>query len=222
MVEETAIGGPARGFQPTVWTAVLKAKDLASPERRLALEGLIGTYWKPVYTFIRKRGIDVEKSKDLTQSFFTAFLEKDILRNVAPEKGKFRTFLLTTLTYFLADEHDRASALKRGGGFRFIAGAQDLESRAATPDAAFFRQWAIETMSRAVARLREECSPEDFLLLSEGRDEGLSVSDRKNRLHRLRLRLKELLREIIRPTVELESEIDDEVRQLFSGGSQVL
>src|SRR5690349_523781 len=107
MTEETAIGGKYHGFQPTLWTTVLTAKDASSPERQKALESLMATYWKPVYFFIRRRGNDVEASKDLTQSFFAAFLEKDFLKNVAPEKGKFRSFLQASLTYFLSDHYDR-------------------------------------------------------------------------------------------------------------------
>jgi DNA-directed RNA polymerase specialized sigma24 family protein len=218
MSQETSIGGSQHGFQPTLWTTILRAKDASSPERQQALQSLISTYWKPVYFFIRRRGNDVETSKDLTQSFFAAFLEKDFLKNVAPEKGRFRSFLLASLTYFLSDEYDRASAKKRGGGFEFVQAEQELASSEATPEQAFFQQWAVETMSLAVARLREECTPEDFALLTDGKSQGLSVSDRKNRLHRLRSRLREHLRAIIRPSVELESDVDSEVQALFARG----
>jgi DNA-directed RNA polymerase specialized sigma24 family protein len=213
---ETAIGGPQSSFQATLWTIVLKAKDPASPERREALGRLINNYWKPVYFFIRRRGNDVESAKDLTQSFFAAFLEKDFLKSVAPEKGKFRSFLQASLTYFLSDQYDHASALKRGGGFAFVQAEQELEASERTPEQLFLKQWAIETMSRAVSRLREESTPEEFALLTEGRSTGLSSSDKKNRLHRMRLRLREHLREIIRESVELESDVDAEVQTLFT------
>lgn len=219
MDRETAIGGDQGTFQPTLWTTVLKARDAGSPERRQALERLIEAYWKPVYFFVRRRGNDVESAKDLTQAFFTAFLEKDFLRNVAPEKGKFRSFLQASLTYFLSDQYDRASARKRGGGFTFVQPDAAVEADGTTPEQAFFRQWALDTMAAAVARLKAECSPEDFALLTGGRSDGLSESDRRNRLHRIRLRLREHLRAIIRPSVELESDIDDEVNALFSPSS---
>jgi DNA-directed RNA polymerase specialized sigma24 family protein len=218
MTEETSIGGERGEFQPTLWTTVLKAKDATSPERRQALESLIQVYWKPVYFFIRRRGNDVESSKDLTQSFFAAFLEKDFLKRVSPEKGKFRSFLLASLTYFLSDEFDRSTALKRGGGFAFVRPEDGLQAGDASPEETFFTQWAVETMAKAVSRLKAECSPEDFALLTEGRSTGLSTSDRKNRLHQMRLRLRAILRDVIRPSVELESDIDDEVSALFSVG----
>jgi len=120
VTEETDIGGDRPGFQPTLWTMILRARDPGSPERRQALDQLIQAYWKPVYFFIRRKGRDVETAKDLTQSFFTAFVEKDFLKNVSPEKGRFRSFVLASLTYFLSDEYDRSRALKRGGGFHFV------------------------------------------------------------------------------------------------------
>jgi RNA polymerase sigma-70 factor (ECF subfamily) len=217
VTEETAIGGNRPGFQPTLWTLVLRAKDPASPERRQALDLLIQAYWKPVYFFIRRKGRDIEAAKDLTQSFFTAFLEKDFLRNVSRDKGRFRSFVLASLTYFLSDEYDRANAKKRGGGFHFVEAEEELESAEASPEEAFSRKWALEVMAQAVDRLKREYPPEDMALLAGEKLPELGVSDRKNRLHRIRGRLRELLREIIRPSVELESDVDPEIRALLSG-----
>lgn len=216
VTEETAIGGTQDRFQPTLWTIVLKAKDASSPERRQALERLIEAYWKPAYYFIRRRGNNIEGAKDLTQAFFTAFLEKDFLKNVTPEKGKFRSFLQASLTYFLTDEYRESQTIKRGARFDFVQPGPDLESDGATPESAFFKQWAVETMSQAIARLKKECSAEEFALLTGGGPEGLSPSDKKNRLHSLRARLRRHLRDIIRPSVQLESDIDEEIRALFS------
>jgi RNA polymerase sigma-70 factor (ECF subfamily) len=214
--DETSIGGDRNTFQPTLWTLVLRAKDPSSPERTQALALLIESYWKPVYFFIRRRGNDVESAKDLTQSFFTAFLEKDFLKTVSREKGKFRSFIQACVTYFLSNQYDRASAQKRGGGFAFVQAEAELQAADDSPEQAFFKQWALDTMTRTVARLREESTPEDMALLTEGRSEGLSLFDKKNRLRRMRVRLNELLREVIRSSVELESDVDAEIDALFS------
>jgi RNA polymerase sigma-70 factor (ECF subfamily) len=115
MVEETQIGGSQYRFKETLWTAILKAKDKASPGYSEALNYLISTYWKQVYFYIRRKGSDIETAKDLTQSFFTVFLEKDFLKGVEREKGRFRTFILMTLNRFLSKERDRDRAQKRGG-----------------------------------------------------------------------------------------------------------
>ena len=108
---ETEMGGGCIRFQPTAWTVVREAKDGS----RDALDRLIDTYWKPVYFFIRRRGNDIEASKDLTQSFFAALLEKEFIRDVSSDKGKFRSFLLAAATHFLSNERDKARAQKRGG-----------------------------------------------------------------------------------------------------------
>src|SRR5438045_2374386 len=92
---DTSIGGAKRGFQSTLWTVVLTAKDPSSRDRRDALQQLIEAYWKPVYLFIRRRGNDREAAKDLAQGFFTALLDRNFLQYVDRGRGKFRTFLLT-------------------------------------------------------------------------------------------------------------------------------
>ena len=78
-VSDTASG--PRGFQPTLWTVVLRAKDPAAPDRRDALERLFATYWKPLYVLLRREhGADA--AQDLVQGFFAEFLEKDFLKSV--------------------------------------------------------------------------------------------------------------------------------------------
>ena len=158
--DDTAIGGTKRGFQSTLWTVVLAAKDPAAADRRGALQTLIETYWKPVYLFIRRRGNDREVSKDLAQGFFTALLERNFLQYVQRDRGKFRTFLLTALEHFMADEHDRAQALKRGGGRQAIsidfAAAEAAMAAPASdpPDRLFRRDWALRVMGQALEALK--------------------------------------------------------------------
>lgn len=212
MVEETEIGGDQVRFQPTAWTVVREAKEGS----REALDRLIEVYWKPVYFFIRRRGQEVESAKDLTQGFFALLLEKDTLKDVGADKGRFRSFLLAAVTHFLSNEKDRAQALKRGGGFNFVQAEVELVSADPTPEGAFRRKWAQEILSRAMARLRDVTRPEDLGLLSGKTPAEMSPTDRKNRAHRLRLKLRELLREEIRPSVEGESEVDSELREVQS------
>jgi RNA polymerase sigma-70 factor (ECF subfamily) len=216
MDQETAIGGSNAVFQPTLWTIVLRARDLASPERQQALNQLIQAYWKPAYFFIRRRGVDVETAKDLTQSFFLAFVEKDFLKNVSPDKGRFRSFVLAALSYYLSDQHDRSRAKKRGGDFNFVAAEQELPAAGATPEEAFFRQWAVDVLSRTISSMRSQCTPEEFALLTGEPPQEMESEERKSKLHRLRVRLREHLRDIIRPSVGSESEVDEEIRDLFS------
>ena len=119
-------------FSTTHWSVVLAAGQ-ASSRSREALEKLCGTYWQPVYAYLRRKGYHTHEAQDLTQGFFARFLEKNYLENVAPEKGKFRSYLLGAVKHFVSNERDRAQAKKRGGGRRFIpldvAGAESGAGR---------------------------------------------------------------------------------------------
>lgn len=231
MSRETSMGGGPRGFSPTLWTIVLKARDRS----RDALSELIILYWKPVYFFIRRRGHDVDGAKDLCQDFFAELLGRDVLKSVAPEKGRFRTFLLTVLKRFLINRSEKARALKRGGGRAAVSlDFADAErvftafaSRQETPERAFERQWAVDTLQRALDALRAELEPALFEALKphlagEGpayaetaKALGMSVTQLNNALHRARKRYRELLRREVAAGMDDLSRVDDELRGLF-------
>jgi RNA polymerase sigma-70 factor (ECF subfamily) len=211
VTEETAIGGDNVRFPVTAWAVVREARDGSTN----ALGRLISVYWKPAYFFIRRRGYDVEAAKDLTQGFFGSLLERDFFPSASAEKGKFRTFLLASLSHFLSNERDRSRAKKRGGDFNLVEAEQELVSSDPSPEKAFLGKWALEILERATSRLRLETAPEDFALLSGEGPPGLSSTDRKNRRFRMRARLRELLREEILPSVERAEDVDSEIRELF-------
>jgi len=209
---ETSIAGENVRFQPTLWTMVLHAKDGS----RENLDKLIALYWKPVYFFIRRRGYSVEDAKDLTQSYFAVFLEKDFLQKVAPDRGKFRSFVLTTLGHFLANEYHRAHAKKRGGDFDFVQAETDIAAADPDPEKAFLKQWARETLARAMDRLRAEYPAEDVALLTGEARQDMGESERKNRAHRMRQRLRQCLRQEILLSVERESDVEEELREFLA------
>src|SRR5262245_21252356 len=163
---DTTMGGSNRGFQATLWTVVLRAKD----HSRDALEELIKTYWKPVYIYIRRWGYPSEESKDLCQSFFAELLERDFLKGVSREKGRFRTFLLTVLKRYLINESERTRAQKRGGGKPLMSLDYSRAERDftimpvsdETPEKSFNRQWAVEAMGRALVSLAREMDAATF------------------------------------------------------------
>jgi RNA polymerase sigma-70 factor (ECF subfamily) len=103
-------------FATTEWSLVLAAGDSQAPGSREALESLCRTYWYPVYAQIRFRGRDSETAKDLTQGFFAELLEKRSIRLADPQRGRFRSFLKSSIDHFVSHERQRAAALKRGGG----------------------------------------------------------------------------------------------------------
>ena len=102
-------------FRTTHWSLVLAGAQKETPEGREALERLCEAYWHPLYAYIRRQGYDIEGARDLTQAYFARLLEKNYLSKVKPEAGRFRSFLLSSLNHFLANERDRSHASKRGG-----------------------------------------------------------------------------------------------------------
>ena len=234
-VRETSIGGPRGGFQPTLWTLVSRARDTRSTVARGAMNDLIARYWKPVYVFVRRKGADIEEAKDLTQGFFTRVMEKDYLRAFDRTRGRFRTFLLTALQHYCANERDRERAIKRGGGRTLSLDFETAPEPAVheTPERAFQRRWALETIDRALARLEGEFRKADradhfealrsHLSAAGGAPSLRRIAERiktseanvKVILHRARRRLREILRAEVAPTLD-GADADDELRCLLS------
>ena len=102
-------------FATTHWSVVLAAQG-RSPAAQAALETLCRTYWLPLYAFIRREGYQIEEAKDLTQEFFARWLERRDFDAARQEKGRLRSYLLTSLKHFLTNERNRTMAIKRGEG----------------------------------------------------------------------------------------------------------
>lgn len=227
---------------PTRWTVVLAARDKSSAQSLEALETLCQTYWYPLYAYMRRQGHSLHDAQDLTQEFFARLLEKDYLRSVAREKGRFRTFLLVALKRFLANEWDRTRAHKRGGGQVHLSldtssAERSFQADSAvelSPDKIYDRRWALTLLDQTLARLRGEFAQAgksaDFerlkICLTAERGSicypdlangmGLSEAALRVTVHRLRRRFRELFREEIAHTVADPSQIDEEVRYLLT------
>ena len=243
----TAIGGnPHHGpvaFATTHWSVVLAAQG-PSPAAEEALEKLCRTYWQPIYGFVRRQGVVPEEAKDLTQGFFALLLERRNLNAVRQEKGRLRSYLLASLKYFLANEHNRATAIKRGAGQRLIP-LEDLRERerigfepseTLPPDEIYERRWALSVLDQVLARLRKEyraAGPTSVGLFDQleksltdepdrpspadtAEEFGMTVSAVRQASYRLRQRYRQVLREEVAHTVMLPSDIDDEVRHLIA------
>ena len=232
---------PTGRFIPTRWTFVLAAARQGDTHvGRAALAELCETYWYPLYAYVRRCGHDRHDAEDLTQEFFARLLEKNTLASVSPEKGRFRSFLLASIKHFLANEWDRSQAQKRGGGKIIVSldGASG-ESRhpiepsgGLTPDRIFERQWVLTLLDRVLDQLAEEyhdkpvhfAALKDFLTANStpgaaataAKTLGLSEGAVRVAVHRLRQRYRHLLRAEIAQTVEEPSEVDAEIRRLFS------
>ena len=228
-----------RRFDTTRWSLVLAAGDSGGPGAREALDALCRTYWPPIYAYLRRRGWDARQAEDLTQGFFLKLLEHGGVGRARAERGKFRTFLLSSLKNYLSDEHDRETALKRGGGSAPLSlDARDDEewlvrepSHDESPERLFDRRWASTVIARALARLEEtmlgSVGPERFAalrpFLTKGptgayaevsRTLGIGESAVRVGVHRMRRQFGELLREEVAQTVESQEDVEDELRHL--------
>src|SRR5438128_6719908 len=207
-------------------------------ETRSALVSLCENYWYPLYAYLRRRGYPADNAQDLTQEFFIRVLEGRYLDRADPEKGRFRSFILTSLKFFVADEQDRDRAQKRGGGklepLEFSSGEQRYQREPAhdeTPERIFERRWALTVLDRVMERLRSEFvqhgRPERFerlkvFLLGHSdapyaalaREMKTSEGALKVAIHRLRKRYPERLRQEIADTVADPAEVESELRFL--------
>src|SRR6185295_6897953 len=156
-------------FATTHWSVVLAASRSGASTYQEALEQLCKTYWLPVYAYIRRSGRPPVEAEDLTQEFFARLLAKEWLDGIERAGGRFRSFLLTAVNRFLANEYDRATAARRGGNVVSlqIEEAEHLLQDGVTahtcPDLSYDRQWALTVMDRAMAALRQEAQRNEKL-----------------------------------------------------------
>jgi RNA polymerase sigma-70 factor (ECF subfamily) len=152
-----------RSFQTTCRSIVRQAASSADPAARQAIATLCEAYWYPVLAFIRRSGKGAHDAEDLTQGFFARLLEKGILAKADPTKGKLRSFLLTCVRNFAADEHAREMAVKCDAGvivsFNPACAEESYTAEPVddlTPDRLFQRRWALTVLDFFFQLLREE------------------------------------------------------------------
>jgi RNA polymerase sigma factor (sigma-70 family) len=229
-------------FVTTHWSVVLSAAGSDSATARQALAKLCQTYWYPLYAYVRRRGFSPPDAEDMTQEFFARFLEHGWVANADPEKGRFRSFLLSAMSHFLANEWDKARAQKRGGGATLLPlefnTAETRYSREpadnVTPEQEFERHWALALLATVTRRLQADYEQDGKAELFEalhpcligdrssqpyaelGRRLALTEGAVKAAVHRLRQRYRQLLREEIAQTVAEPGGVEDELRHLVA------
>ena len=238
----TVVPASAAQFTTTHWSVVLAAGNTSSPDSSQALASLCQTYWYPLYACVRRLGRSPHDAQDLTQAFFARVLERSLVKEADPARGRFRSFLLTSLKNFLADEWDKAQAQKRGGGQpSFSWDEPSAETRYELEPAheinaekLFERRWALTLLEQALKRLEAEYAAlgkqrlfDELHIVLLGEKGSLTYAEVGARLamtegtvkvaaHRLRRRYRELVRAEIAHTVASPGEIDDEIRHLFA------
>lgn len=229
-------------FATTRWSVVLAAGESSSTQQKQALETLCQSYWFPLYAYLRRRGYDNHQAEDLTQAFFAHILERKDLQTADPKYGKFRSFLLVRLKYFLSDERDRAHAKKRGGNKKVISlniqnaeGQYVLEpSIQLSPDMLFEKSWALTVLERTMDRIESEMAQKNKQKLFEylkvylttdkdvipyqnmATELNMTEGSIRVAVHRLRRQYRKLLRNEIAQTIGDEDQIDEEMGCLFT------
>ncbi len=221
---------------------MLSAGGRPGPQREAALEDLCRAYWYPLFADARRRGRGPEEAEDDVQGFFARLLEKDSLAVADPDRGRFRSFLLTAFRNYQANEAERASAAKRGGGRRLLS----IESASAeerfrldpgheeTPERVFLRDWAMTILRGVLERLRARYVEREQDALFEALKQGLTgirgagrpyreIADELGMTesavrvasHRLRGRYRQALRDEVAQTLEDPAEVEEELAALF-------
>lgn len=163
--QDTDMGGSRKRFPTTRWTDVLAAQVTDTSQYHQAFGLFVRRYWKPVYCYIRRRGRSNEQAKDLTQEFFISWLEDRKLARADPQRGRFRTFILTCLQRFLIAQGRREHARRRLPPEGVVSidrlvhesGELPQADDSLTPEAAFGRAWALSVLEAAVAEVERYC-----------------------------------------------------------------
>jgi RNA polymerase sigma factor (sigma-70 family) len=242
--QEQSQTGPSY-FPTTHWSVILEAADPDSPGAVEGFGQLYRDYWYPLYAYVRRCGRPPHEAEELTQDFFVTLLQRERLRGLERQGGRFCSFLLKALQNFLATEWNRASAQKRGGGIQAVS-LDDLDaesyfladSTGPTPEADFERNWAMAVIEHSLQNLEREVEANGkgdlFAQLRphlqgdrNGRpyaeiaaEFGLSAGAVKVKVHRLRQRYGEFLRAELARTVGEDKDIAEELRHLLQAVSR--
>lgn len=233
-------GKPDR-FITTQWSVVLAAGADGGSQAETALASLCGLYWKPLYAYVRRSGFNVEEAEDLTQGFFEQFFAKEYLKQVDPQKGRFRSFLVASIKHYISNERDRKRAQKRGGKAVHISlDFEDAERLYASepqdglsPDQIYERQWVanllrmvFDELQKQYAKTGEEAlfvALQPFLTFEEPRPSYREVAESLNKsesavksaIYRLRKQFGKALRRRVQQTLPQDEDVDLEVKQLL-------
>lgn len=240
-MSDSKSGSDYHGFNTTLWTVVLEAGGSKSPEAESALEQLCSAYWKPLYSYAYSKTRNPEEAEDVTQAFFTELLERKDVRQVSPEKGRFRAYLLAAMKNFLSKHWAHKNALKRGGRQPIMSLDEltehqrvELEDDGAhAPDTRFDAQWARVLVDNVFQQLRREMSAgnaeryealsryvlgevEDGAYAETAASLGLSESAVRSAVMRIRQRFRALFHDAVRQTVSDAEDVEDEMRHLLA------
>ena len=233
-------------FPTTDWGLFVDIRGGSPAAKQAALDILARRYWKPAFRFLQFSGKDEESAKDLTQAFFADWIEHNAFAKADEQKGRFRSFMLASLKRFVSNEHraDHAQKRRPGAGLLSLDELIDNEENpfepedAETPEKAFDRAWAVEVVGRVLKHLEAECRNKGqkahFDIFSKrliqpilygvvapsmadlGKVHGLTEKQAGNLLETAKRAYRRLLEEEIRLYAASDSEVSEEVRDIFA------
>ena len=233
---------PGSSFNTTCWHVVTSSRDQDSAIRQESLGELYKSYWYPLFAYLRRKGHSQELAADYVQGFFLELIDKDFLSAVSPDKGRFRWFMMSAIGRFVSKQTAKQMAQKRGGDkATFSLDIQKAEERYQqepvedwTPEKLFDRRWALEVLSNALGRLREDHESRGKLPLYEelqgtlageslsaeacdeiGKRLEMSAVAVKVAAHRLKEKYRKALTEIVAQTLADNESVEDELDKLF-------
>ncbi len=235
-------------FPETRWSMISAMRRRTEDCQRAdeALATICERYWYPLYVFARRQRLSTEDAQDATQGFFARLIEKDVLHAADRDRGRLRTFLLSSFKYFLADQHDRQAAWRRGGRTETLSiDAVSAEERYAmeprnevTPEQLYHRHWTLTLLKQALEMLENERvragreremkvlrpfldasgMSGDMAYAAAAASLGWSVNATRVAVHRLRLRYRQMLQDLVAATLEDEdpSLVQDELQAMLA------
>lgn len=222
-----------RRFEETRWSLVLRAGGASTPASRAALSELCAIYRASLCTYACRLIGDPDRAEDMVQDFLTRLVERNVLGAADPARGKFRTFLKTSMKHHVLNVLEAERALKRGGGATFVdVGFVEVKSVSESPEQLYDRQCAWVLVSRAFERLRADQEKRGHGALFQalchrlvGDDDGETLSEEAKRLgidavtirvklSRMRKYLGELVREEVAQTVARPEDVENEIEEL--------
>ena len=230
-------------FQTTHWSLVVSSRESDLVVRRRSLEELCGTYWYPLFAYLRRKGNSPDDAADYVQGFFVELIDKSFLEQVSPDKGRFRWFLMAAIKRFVSKQVEKNLAIKRGGGRQFISiNVDDAEQRYQlepidgwTAEKLFDRRWALEVLQQALQQVRDEQEQKGKLPLFDALQSTLagiqinqqqyeSIAEQfsmtpgavKVAAMRLRDKYRKAMQNIVGQTLADDKNVDDELDQLLT------
>ncbi|MHC4870717.1 MAG: RNA polymerase sigma factor [Planctomycetota bacterium] len=227
-------------FRTTAWSVVAKAQNPESDDYEQSIAYLCKAYWRPIFNYMRRRGLDTETANDLTQEYFSLFLAKNYIETVDKNKGRFRTFILTTISRFLSKYFQKAKKYRKNVPLNIVYEDDDAEhvrvelSDDHTAEDEFNQLWAKSLIEKSFEKMSEQCldgnqklyyevfslyiesatdvEPKSYRDISKELD--ITETDMTNYLHRGRNIFQKILRDEVRQSVMSEDEVDQEIEEL--------